>query len=182
MVNEAVEAEKGHALLSPREGGETRRPRRDFFGAIVFVAIAAFFVVQSLRMPFRDAAWQWYTAPNIFPLAMSACLGAAALFVAVRGFLGWRAQKDAIGPIHWAASARQWALGRFIAGAAMIAALISLLGRIDFYLLAPASILVIGVAFRSDPLPKASKSSLIAAVFVVALLYVISKVFGIVFP
>jgi hypothetical protein len=113
---------------------------------------------------------------------MAVCLGAAALFVAVRGFVGWRANATTIGPIRWAESAREWGLRRFLAGAAMIAGLIWLLGKIDFYLLAPASIIVFGLTFRSDPLAKALKASLIAAVCIVAFLFIISKVFGIVFP
>jgi len=71
---------------------------------------------------------------------------------------------------------------RFLAGAAMIAFLIFLLGKINFYLLAPGSIMVFGLVFRSDPLAKAAKSSMIAAVFIVSFLFIISRVFGIVFP
>ena len=177
-----VAGEEGHILLPPGDGGEKRTPRRDFFGAVVFLAIAAAFAVQALRMPFRDPSWEWYTAPNIFPLGMAVCLGAAALFVAIRGVVGWRANRKAIGPIRWAESAREWALARFLAGVALIAGLIWLLGKVDFYLLAPGSVIVFGLTFRSDPFAKALKASLIAAVFVVAFLFTISKVFGIVFP
>ena len=183
MTNETDKAEDGDVVASPVYGGEKqRRPRRDFLGALVLIAIAAVFAVQALRMPFKDPSWEWYTAPNIFPLAMAICLGAAALFVAIRGFAGWRANRKSIGTMRWAESAREWGLARFVAGAALIAALIWLLGKIDFYLLAPGSIVVFGLAFRSDPLAKAFKSSVIAAVFVATLLFVISKVFGIVFP
>jgi hypothetical protein len=182
VARETEKAEEEHILLPPVDGDEKRTPRRDFFGALVLLAIAAVFIVQALRMPFSDPSWEWYTAPNIFPLCMAVCLGAAALFVAVRGFVGWRANATTIGPIRWAESAREWGLRRFLAGAAMIAGLIWLLGKIDFYLLAPASIIVFGLTFRSDPLAKALKASLIAAVCIVAFLFIISKVFGIVFP
>jgi hypothetical protein len=49
-------------------------------------------------------------------------------------------------------------------------------------LLAPASVVVFALAFKSDPLAKALKSSLIAALVILGLLVAISKVFGIVFP
>lgn len=182
MTNEAEKAEEGPILLPPADGGDTRQPRRDFFGALVLVAIAAAFIVQSLRMPFKDPSWDWYTAPNIFPLAMGICLGAAASFVVIRGFVSWRANVNTIGSVQWSEAAREWGVGRFVAAAVMIAGLIFLLGKINFYLLAPGSIMVFGLTFRSDPLAKAFKSSLIAAVFIVTFLFAISKIFGIVFP
>jgi hypothetical protein len=181
MGDEARDAQERESASAP-DDGEKRQPRRDFFGALAFVAIAVAFIVPALRMPFNDPSWDWYTAPNVFPLAMAICLGAAALFVAVRGFVGWRANKQTIGPLRLVESAREWGMLRFVAGAGMIAVLVWLLGKIDFYLLAPASIVVFGLTFRSDPLGKALKSSLIAAAFVVAFLFAISKIFGIVFP
>ena len=178
----AVPAAEDIVLLPPDAGGGERRPRRDFFGALFLLAISAAFTVQALRMPFKDASWEWYTAPNIFPLSMAVCLGLGALFVGVRGFVGWRADHQAIGPIRWVDGARDWGMGRFLAGAALILLLIFLLGKINFYILAPATIVVFAVVFRSDPLPRALKSSLIASLFIVAFLYIISTIFGIVFP
>ncbi len=182
MTNEGPAAEQESTGLAPGDGDGTRRPRRDFFGALVFAAIAAAFVVQALRMPFRDPSWEWYTSPNVFPLAMALCLGGASLYVAVRGLLGWRANRAAIPPIRWMQGAREWGMPRFLAGVAAIAVLVALLGRVDFYVLSGASVIVFGVAFRTDPLRKAMKSAGIAAAFVVAFLYAIGKVFGIVFP
>jgi dipeptide/tripeptide permease len=177
MTGKAERAEEEDILLPPDGGGEKRRPRRDFFGALFLLAISAAFIVQALRMPFKDPSWEWYTAPNIFPLGMAICLGASALFVAVRGFVRWRANSEAIGPMRFAKSAKAWGMGRFLAGVALIAFLIFLLGKIDFYLLAPGSIMVFGLVFRSDPLAKAFKSSLIAALFIVSFLFIISIVF-----
>ena len=168
--------------LPPDGGGEKKQPRRDFFGALFLLAIALAFIAQGLRMPFKDPSWEWYTAPNLFPLAMASCLGLAAVWVAVRGFVRWRANPDAVGPLRLGESAREWGLARFCAGAVMIALLIFLLGKVNFYLLAPAAIIVFGVAFRSDPLAKAAKSGVYAALFIVVFLYVISSIFGIVFP
>jgi hypothetical protein len=182
MTSDTEKAAEEEIPLPPDGGGGNRRPRRDFFGATFLLAVSSAFVVQALRMPFKDPSWEWYTAPNIFPLGMATCLGAGALFVAIRGLIGWRADRAAIGPMRWAESAREWGMGRFLAGAAMIAFLNFLLGKIDFYVLAPASIMVFGLVFRSDPLAKALKSSAIAAVFIVAFLFIISRVFGIVFP
>lgn len=179
-MNERAEEEA--IPLPPDGGGEKKEARRDFFGALFLLAIAAAFVVQALRMPFKDPSWEWYTAPNIFPLAMAICLGLCSLIVGVRGFVRWRADPAAVGPLRLVEGAREWGLQRFVAGAVLIAVLIVLLGKVDFYVLAPASVVVFGIAFRSDPLAKALKSSLIAALFVVAFLFVISKVFGIVFP
>jgi hypothetical protein len=182
MTSDTEKAAEEEIPLPPDGGGGNRRPRRDFFGATFLLTVSSAFVVQALRMPFKDPSWEWYTAPNIFPLGMATCLGAGALFVAIRGLIGWRADRAAIGPMRWAESAREWGMGRFLAGAAMIAFLNFLLGKIDFYVLAPASIMVFGLVFRSDPLAKAFKSSAIAAVFIVAFLFIISRVFGIVFP
>jgi hypothetical protein len=182
MTSDTEKAAEEEIPLPPDGGGGNRRPRRDFFGATFLLAVSSAFVVQALRMPFKDPSWEWYTAPNIFPLGMATCLGAGALFVAIRGLIGWRADRAAIGPMRWAESAREWGMGRFLAGAAMIAFLNFLLGKIDFYVLAPAAIMVFGLVFRSDPLAKALKSSAIAAVFIVAFLFIISRVFGIVFP
>jgi hypothetical protein len=182
VTDEAERVEEAHPLLPPGEGTEPPRPRRDFLGALIFVAIAAGFAVQALRMPFRDPSWEWYTAPNVFPLAMAGCLGVASLFVAIRGFAAWHVNRTSIAAVGWARVASEWGMPRFIAGAAMIAGLVWLLGKVDFYLLAPASIIVFGVAFRSDPLAKALRAALIAAAFILAFLFGISRVFGIVFP
>ncbi|MBV5333261.1 hypothetical protein JZU54_06945 [bacterium] len=182
MSIETEQAEEETILLPPDAGGGERRPRRDFLGALFLLAISAAFTVQALRMPFTDPSWQWYTSPNIFPLSMAVCLGLGALFVGVRGFVGWRAKHQAIGPIRWAEGARDWGMGRFLVGAVLILLLIFVLGKINFYVLAPATIMVFGLVFRSDPLAKALKSSLIASAFILAFLYLISMVFGIVFP
>lgn len=182
MANETRKAQASETPLAPDDDGDTPRPRRDFLGALVFIAIAAAFVVPALRMPFKDPSWDWYTAPNVFPLAMAVCLGGAALFVAIRGFVKWRANKQAVGPLRLAESAREWGMPRFVAGAVMIAVLVWLLGKVNFYLLAPASVVVFGLAFRSDAFAKALKASLIAAAFLVAFLFAISRIFGIVFP
>lgn len=182
MSIETEQAEEGSILLPPSDGGGGRRSRREFFGALFLLAISAAFIVQALRMPFTDPSWEWYTSPNIFPLSMAVCLAAGALFVACRGLISWLANNETIGPLRWAKSAREWGMGRFLAGATLIALLIFLLGKINFYLLAPATIMVFGVVFRSDPLAKALKSSLIASAFILAFLYIVSRIFGIVFP
>jgi hypothetical protein len=182
MTNETRPADEESVLLPPDGGGGKRLPRREFFGALFLMAIASAFIIQALRMPFKDPSWEWYTAPNIFPLAMAACLAFCALFVGMRGFAGWRRDHDRIRPIRWVEDARAWGMGRFVAATLMIALLVYLLGKVNFYLLAPASIVVFGLAFRSDPLPKTLKSAVIAAAFVAAFLYMISRIFGIVFP
>lgn len=182
MTSDTETAAEDAIPLPPDGGGEKRQPRRDVFGAAFLLAISSAFVVQALRMPFKDPSWEWYTAPNIFPLAMAVCLGAGALFIAIRGLVGWRATRATIEPIRLAESAAAWGMGRFLTGAAMIALLIFLLGKIDFYVVAPGSIVVFGLVFRSDPPAKAFRSSAVAAVFIAAFLFGISRVFGIVFP
>ncbi|MCE5263153.1 MAG: hypothetical protein LLG97_06425 [Deltaproteobacteria bacterium] len=182
MSTKTAQAEEGSIPLPPDAGGGKRRPRREFFGALFLMAISAAFIVEALRMPFKDPSWEWYTSPNIFPLSMAVCLGTCALFVACRGLIGWLANKEAIGPLRLVEGGREWGMGRFLAGATMIAVLIFLLGKINFYILAPSTIMVFGVVFRSHPLAKALKSSLIASAFILAFLYIISRIFGIVFP
>ena len=182
MTSDTETAAEEKIPLPPDGGGDNRRPRRDFFGAVFLFAVSCAFMIQALRMPFKDSSWEWYTAPNIFPLAMAVCLGAGALYVGIRGLIGWRANRATIKPMCWAESAVEWGMGRFLVGAAMIAFFIFLLGKINFYVVAPGSIMVFGLVFKSDPLAKAFKSSVIAAVFIAAFLFAISKVFGIVFP
>ena len=182
MTSDTDRAAEEQIPLPPDGGGGNRRPRRDVFGAAFLLAVSGAFTVQALRMPFKDPSWEWYTAPNIFPLFMSVCLGAGALFVGIRGVIGWHANRATIEPICMAESARAWGMGRFLAGAAMIGVLIFMLGKIDFYIVAPGSIMIFGLVFRSDPPAKAFRSSAVAAVFIVAFLFGISKIFGIVFP
>jgi hypothetical protein len=104
------------------------------------------------------------------------------LIVAVRGFVGWRADKEAIGPIRWAAGLRQWGMGRFLAGAAMIVAFLFLLGKVNFHLLAALTIMSFGTIFRSGSMANALKVSAIASAVILVFLYIISRIFGIVFP
>ncbi len=182
MTSDTEKAAEEQIPLPPDGGGGNRRPRRDVFGAVFLLAVSGAFTVQALRMPFKDPSWEWYTAPNIFPLAMAVCLAGGALFVAIRGVIGWHANRETIEPIRLAESARAWGMGRFLAGAAMIGVLIFMLGKVNFYWVAPGSIMVFGLVFRSDPPAKAFKSSAIAAVFIAAFLFAISTIFGIVFP
>lgn len=182
MQNQHANEEEGGVLLPRDAGGGERRPRREFFGALFVLAVALAFVVQALGMPFKDASWEWYTAPNIFPLGMAAGLGLCALFVALRGWFEWRARADSLPPLRLIDSARAWGMPRFLGGGVLIGVLIFFLGKIDFYFLAPLSIMTFGLLFKSDPFRKALKSSVIAAVFIVVFLLTISKVFGIVFP
>lgn len=177
----ACEAEKEPNLFPQEEAGE-RRPRRDFFGALILLAVSSAFVVEALRHPFKGSAWAWYTSPGIFPLGTGVCLGVCSLIVAVRGFAGWRAERVAIGPIQWRAGLRQWGMGRFAAGAAMIVVFLSLLGKVNFYLLAALTIISFGTSFRSGSLSQALNASAIASTVVVVFLYIISRIFGIVFP
>lgn len=182
MHDQRVDTEEAAVLLPPDAGGGERRPRREFFGALFLLALAAAFVVQALGMPFKDASWEWYTAPNIFPLCMALGLGLSAVFVALRALLEWRARAASLPPLRLAASARAWGMPRFLGGACLIGVLVFLLGKIDFYVLAPGAVLVFGLLFRSDPWPKAARSAAVAAIFIVVFLFVISTVFGIVFP
>jgi hypothetical protein len=177
----ACEAQDAPVLLPPNQGGEPK-PRRDFFGALLLLAISGAFVAEALRRPFTGSAWEWYTSPGIFPLGTGACLGVCSLIVAVRGFAGWRAEKETIGPIRWVEGLRQWGMARFVAGAAMIVVFLFLLGKLDFYLLAALTIMSFGTIFRSGPLPNALKASFIASSVILVFLYVISRIFGIVFP
>ena len=177
----ACETEKEPNLLPPDQGGE-RRPRRDFFGALLLLALSSAFVAEAFRRPFTGGAWEWYTSPSIFPLGTSVCLGVCSLILAVRGFAGWRADKEAIGPIRWAAGLREWGMGRFLAGAAMIVIFLFLLGKVNFYLLAALTITSFGTIFRSGSLSKALQASAVASTVILVFLYIISRIFGIVFP
>jgi len=86
-------------------------------------------------MPFKDPSWNGTPAEHLSS-GMATCLGAGALFVAIRGLTGWRANRATIEPMRWAESAGM-GNGRFLAGAAMIACFNFLLGKINFYVLTP---------------------------------------------
>ena len=184
MTNETRTGGGGDVLLPPGDGGENGGRAGISSARWSSSPSAAVFVVQALRMPFKDPSWEWYTAPNIFPLAMAVCLGAAALFVAIRGFVGWRANQDGIGPHptgpkapgngEWAAVPRRRGDDR---GPHLVCS-----GK---YRLLPARSGLdhrFRPRFRERSAREGLKASLIAAAFIVAFLFIISKVFGIVFP
>ena len=179
-MNDKTGQPEGESLPLPPDGAE-RRPRRDFLGALFLVAIAIAFISQALRIPFSHPTWEWYTAPGFFPLGIAVGLLLCSLYIAIRGFKGWKAQKADIAPIRWE-DARAWGIGRFAAAVVLIAAMISLLGKVDFYLLAPGSIVVFALIFTSDKRSRTLRSSLIAALFIVVFRYCLTRYFGIVFP
>ncbi len=173
------------------EGGETplppdqvrkERPRNDLTGGLLLFLVSSVFLVQSLGMRFKDPSWEWYTSPAIFPTAMAGLLATLSLAVAARGALAWARTRATIAPLRIGRALREWGLVRFLEGAAAVIVFLFFLGKVNFYLLSAAMIVIFGTLFRSGSLLKALKGACTAAVFIVVFLYLLGRIFGIVFP
>lgn len=153
---------------------------KEFFGALVLLGVSVAFAVAALRIPFQTSNWAWYTSPGIFALAMATSLGGCSLFVAYREFRGWL--RNRYEPIHWGERLQRWGMRRFLAAAAIILVYILLLGKVPFLVASVCLILILGTVFREGRFLDALRPSIIAALVVVVVALVISKVFGIMFP
>ncbi|HWR10554.1 MAG TPA: tripartite tricarboxylate transporter TctB family protein [Rectinemataceae bacterium] len=184
MSTEIMKEEEATPSLPPELTDEiiARKPRREVIGALGLLAVAILFGVESFKTPFKDTLWEFYTSPTIFPLFMAILLGATSISVLVRGIREWHNQKDSIEPIHPIEDMKRWGMGRFLGGAGIIVVFLFFLGKINFYLLSVVMINIFGLAFRLGTLRKAIKSSLITSAVVAIFLFIISRVFGIVFP
>ncbi len=157
-------------------------PLKDFFGALLLLAVSIGFAVAALRIPFETSNWVWYTSPGIFALVMAACLGSCSIYVAVREFCRWERIRREAGPIRWGERLRQWGMGRFLAASAIILVYILLLGEIHFLVASAILVLVLGTAFRQGRFIDALRPSVLAALVVVGVAFMISRVFGILLP
>ncbi len=166
-------------VLPPEEPG---RSLKDFFGALLLLTLSIVFAIASLRIPFQTSNWVWYTSPGIFALAMAIFLGGCSLFVAHREFRRWRKARHRGESSPWGERLRSWGIKRFLAAVAVILVYIFLLGKLPFLVVSVGLILTLGTTFREGRFLDALRPSLIAAVVVVAIAFVISKVFGISFP
>lgn len=184
MSNEIMKEEEATPSLPPELTDEViaRKPRREVIGALGLLAVAIVFGVESFKTPFKDTLWEFYTSPTIFPLFMAILLGATSIAVLARGIKEWHDQKDSLKPIHLIEDMKRWGMGRFLGGAGIIAAFLFFLGKVNFYLLSVIMINIFGMIFRLGTLKKALKSSLITSAVVAIFLFIISRVFGIVFP
>ena len=170
--------EEGQA--PPPEG--PGRNLKDFFGALVLVTVSIAFAIASLRIPFQTSNWVWYTSPGIFALAMAIFLGGCSLFVACREFRCWLRNRHQAESIPWGEGLRLWGMTRFLAAVAIILLYIFLLGKLPFLVDSVSLILTLGIVFREGRFQDALRSSIIAALVIVVITFVIAEVFGISFP
>ena len=170
--------EEGQAPPSEDPG----RNLKDFFGALVLFTLSITFAIASLRIPFQTSNWVWYTSPGIFALAMAIFLGGCSLFVAFREIRRWLRNRHKAEPISWGERLRVWGMSRFLVAAAIILVYIFLLGKLPFLVASVGLILTLGTVFREGRFLDALRPSVIAALVVVIIALVISKVFGISFP
>ena len=140
------------------------------------------FAIASLRIPFQTSNWVWYTSPGIFALAMAIFLGGCSLFVAYREIRRWLRNRHQAESIPWGEGLRRWGMSRFLAAVAIILVYIFLLGKLPFLVASVGLILTLGMVFREGRFLDALRPSIIAALVVVVIALVISKVFGISFP
>lgn len=155
---------------------------RDFLGGLLLLAVSVAFAIASLRMPFKNESWEWYTSPGIFALAMAVCLGGCSLAVGWRGLRGWWMHRDGIAPPNWRGGLRAWGMTRFLAAVGTIALYLILLGRVPFLAASAGLILVFGTAFRGGNVLGGLRPAIIAAGIIVVFSYAIMTVFGVVFP
>lgn len=170
------------------EEGQTPPPEdpgrnlKDFFGALLLFTVSIVFTIASLRIPFQTSNWVWYTSPGIFALAMAIFLGGCSLFVAYREIRRWLRIRHKAESIPWGERLRLWGIKRFLAAVAIILVYIFLLGKLPFLVASVGLILTLGTVFREGRFLDALRPSMIAALVVVVIALVISKVFGISFP
>jgi hypothetical protein len=155
---------------------------KGFFGALLLLAISVGFAVAALRIPFQTSNWVWYTSPGIFALAMAICLGTSSAFLAYREIRRWSKKRHKAESIGLGERLRLWGMGRFLAASAIILGYILLLGKAPFLVLSAGLVLVLGTLFREGRFKDALRPSVIAALVVVAVAVVISRIFGILFP
>ncbi len=155
---------------------------RDFLGALLFFFASLAFVVAALQIPFHFSYWVWYTSPGIYALIIAICLGGCSVTVGYRGIRGWLKTRRTVEPIHWRERFRAWRMGRFLASVAIILVFLVLLGRVPFLVLSVALILVFGTAFREGRFRDGLPAAITAALVVVVFLFMITKIFGIMFP
>ncbi len=155
---------------------------KDFAGAILLIAVSVAFGIAALRIPFQTPNWVWYTSPGIFALAMAVCLGACSLYVAYRELRRWSRSRHEGQSLRLGERLQQWGMGRFLLASAIILAYILILGKVPFLAASVALILTLGTVFREGRFLDALRPSVIAAVVVVAVAVIISRVFGIIFP
>ena len=158
------------------------RNLKEFFGALALLTLSIGFAIASLRIPFQTANWVWYTSPGIFALVMAILLGGSSLFVACREIRRWRRNRHQAKSIPWGEGLRLWGMTRFLAAVAIILVYILLLGKLPFLVDSVSLILTLGLVFREGRLLDALRSSIIAALVVVVITFVIARVFGISFP
>lgn len=178
-------------MHSPVDSGQEERaspppaPRadlRDLLGGLLLTAVSIVFAVASLRMPFKNESWEWYTSPGIFALAMAICLGVCGLAIGCRGLCGLRAQQGQSCRFDWRQGLREWGMGRFLAAVGVIGIYLILLGRVPFLLASAGLILVFGTLFREGDYVGGLRPSVIAAAIIAAFSYSIMTIFGVVFP
>jgi len=170
--------EEGQAP-SPEDSG---RNLKDFFGALLIFAVSIAFAIASLRIPFQTSNWVWYTSPGIFALAMAIFMGGCSFFVACREIRRWLRNRQRAESIPWGERLRFWGMKRFLTAVAIILVYIFLLGKVPFLVASVGLILTLGIGFREGRFLDALRPSVIAAVVVIAIALLISKVFGIFFP
>jgi hypothetical protein len=158
------------------------RNLKEFFGALALLTVSIAFAIASLRIPFQTSNWVWYTSPGIFALTMAIFLGGCSLFVAYREIRRWLRNRHQAKPIRWGEGLRLWGMPRFLAAVAIILVYIFLLGKLPFLVDSVSLILTLGIIFREGRFLDALRPSVIAALVVVVIALVISKVFGISFP
>ena len=176
-----------HVTNSLPEEGDAPPPAarshpRDFFGGLLLVAVSVAFGAASLRMPFKNESWEWYTSPSIFALAMAVCLGGCSLAVGCRGLRGFLADRGHGPRPDWRGGLRAWGMGRFLAAVALIGAYLVLLGRVPFLLASAGLILVFGTLFRDGDFVGGVRPAIIAAGIISLFSYGIMTIFGVFFP
>jgi ABC-type Fe3+ transport system permease subunit len=113
---------------------------------------------------------------------MAIFLGGCSLFVAYREIHRYLRIRHKDESIPWGKRVRLWGIKRFLASVVIILVYIFLLGKLPFLVASVGLILTLGTVFREGRFLDALRPSVIAALVIVVIALVISKVFGISFP
>jgi len=181
LENSDKDPEEGQILPPEGESSEID-PRKEIVGSILLIIVGLIFVIKAFEVPFNSNLWVAYSSPTIFPLIMALFLVITSSSVLIRSIKRWSAQKAILPEIKIVQSMKEWGAKNFLIGTGIIILYLLLLGKVNFFLLSAAEVLAFGIIFRQGKISEALKLSGITAIIIIAILYIIGLVFGIVFP
>jgi len=154
--------------------------KNDFTSGIILFCIAAFFAIESLRMPVYD---EFYTAPGMFPFIIALVLAAMSVWLIVRSLRGGRPALQTGPDVENAETGPAWNREVFIRTLVIVVALtvyvILMTLRMPYLII--TALFLIATLFYFHPGHKI-KNLIISVVVAFLMDYLFSKVFLIPLP